>query len=68
MNRTVCDCSMGLCYLCNAETPTKPCPECGNPTCKNCMKGFPFSESLCIECAAKVKTGLAGTRKDEEIF
>jgi hypothetical protein len=32
------------------------------------MKDFPFSTSICLECAAGVKTGLAGIRKDEEIF
>jgi hypothetical protein len=32
------------------------------------MKSFPFSEDLCTECASNVRTGLAGMRKDEEIF
>jgi hypothetical protein len=32
------------------------------------MKSFPFSASVCLECAAGVKTRLAGIRKDEEIF
>jgi predicted amidophosphoribosyltransferase len=50
------------------EALTKSCPKCDRPTCKNCMKSFPFSHSLCIECAAGVKTGLGGIRKDEEIF
>ena len=60
---------MGFCYLCNTETVTKPCPKCSKPTCKNCMKNFPFSNSsVCLECAADVKTGLGGTRKDEDIF
>lgn len=59
---------MGFCYLCNTETVTKACPTCGKPTCKNCMKDFPFSNSVCLECAADVKTGLGGTRKDEDIF
>jgi hypothetical protein len=50
------------------EAFTKPCPKCGRPTCKNCMKSFPFSASVCLECATGVKTGLGGIRKDEEIF
>jgi hypothetical protein len=32
------------------------------------MKSFPFSPNVCLECAAGVKTGLAGIRKDEELF
>jgi hypothetical protein len=32
------------------------------------MKDFPFSASVCLECAAGIKTGLGGIRKDEEIF
>jgi hypothetical protein len=50
------------------ETTTKECPNCGKPVCKECMKSFPFSEDICIECASKVKAGLGGLRKDEEIF
>ena len=59
---------LSFCYICNMEALTKSCPKCDRPTCKNCMKSFPFSHSLCIECAAGVKTGLGGIRKDEEIF
>ena len=50
------------------KTATKDCPKCSRPTCKNCMKSFPFSSALCLECASEIKTGLAGTRKDEEMF
>ena len=57
-----------ICTLCNTETSTKECPNCGKPVCKECVKSFPFSEDLCIECASKVKAGLGGMRKDEEIF
>jgi hypothetical protein len=60
--------TLSFCYLCNMKTLTKPCPTCNKPTCKNCMKDFPFSDSACLECAASIKTGLGGTRKDEEIF
>lgn len=56
------------CYICNNLTSTAPCPKCDRPTCKECMKSFPFSEDLCSECASTVRTGLAGLRKDEEIF
>jgi len=59
---------LSFCYLCNMEAFTKHCPKCGRPTCKNCMKSFPFSASVCLECATGVKTGLGGIRKDEEIF
>ncbi|MGA8915050.1 MAG: hypothetical protein WB474_03565 [Nitrososphaeraceae archaeon] len=54
--------------MCNTEGSTISCPKCERPTCKRCMKSFPFSEDLCLECASTVKTGLAGLRKDEEIF
>jgi hypothetical protein len=57
-----------FCYLCNAEKLTRPCPTCGKPACKDCMKSFPFSNSVCLECASGVKTRLAGIRNDEEIF
>jgi hypothetical protein len=57
-----------FCYLCNSTTFVKICPTCGRPACKNCMKSFPFSPNVCLECAAGVKTGLAGIRKDEELF
>lgn len=60
--------SLSFCYLCNMKTLTKPCPTCNKPTCKNCMKDFPFSDSACLDCATGIKTGLGGTRKDEEIF
>jgi hypothetical protein len=59
---------MNLCYICNSKTGGKLCPVCNRPVCKNCLKGFPFSESLCLECAKEIKTGLGGIRKDEEIF
>ena len=57
-----------FCYLCNTEKLTRPCPTCGKPTCKDCMKTFPFSNSVCLECASGVKTRLAGIKNDEEIF
>jgi hypothetical protein len=57
-----------ICYLCNSTTFVKICPTCSRPACKNCMKSFPFSANVCLECAVGVKTGLAGIRKDEEIF
>ena len=57
-----------ICSLCNSQTSTKECPNCGKPVCKECSKSFPFSEDICIECAANVKSGLGGMRKDEEIF
>jgi len=61
--------SMTLCYICNTRTSTMSCPECKKPVCKQCTRDFPFSASLCLECAASVKTGLGGVRKDgEEIF
>ncbi|MGI0034433.1 MAG: hypothetical protein ACRD98_01000 [Nitrososphaera sp.] len=44
------------------------CSECKKPVCKKCTKDYPFSKSACLECAATIKTGLGGTRKDEEIF
>ncbi|HEY6756403.1 MAG TPA: hypothetical protein VI037_03345 [Nitrososphaera sp.] len=44
------------------------CSECKRPVCKKCTKDFPFSSSACLECAAGIKTGLGGIRKDEEIF
>jgi hypothetical protein len=44
------------------------CPNCKKPVCKHCLKTFPFSESICLECSNQVKTGLGGIRKDEEIF
>jgi hypothetical protein len=59
---------MTLCYLCNTRTATMSCPECKKPVCRNCTKDFPFSKSACIECAASIKTGLGGTKADEEIF
>jgi hypothetical protein len=59
---------MALCYICNTRTASAPCPQCSRPTCKKCMKDFPFSASVCLECAAGIKTGLGGVRKDEEIF
>ena len=57
-----------ICSLCNSQTTTRECPSCGRPVCKECMKSFPFSEDICVECASKVKAGLGGMRKDEEIF
>jgi hypothetical protein len=57
-----------FCYLCNTEKLTRPCSTCGKPTCKECTKNFPFSNSVCLECASGVKTRLAGIRSDEEIF
>ncbi|MFI5424174.1 MAG: hypothetical protein ACHQXG_05225, partial [Nitrososphaerales archaeon] len=65
---TYCCMEKNFCYLCNTEGSTISCPKCERPTCKRCMKSFPFSEDLCLECASTVKTGLAGLRKDEEIF
>jgi hypothetical protein len=59
---------MTLCYLCNTRTATMSCPECKKPVCRNCTKDFPFSKSACLECAAAIKTGLGGTKADEEIF
>jgi len=59
---------MTLCYICNTRTATMSCPECRKPVCKNCTKDFPFSKSACLECATGIKTGLGGTRKDEDIF
>lgn len=59
---------MTLCYLCNTRIAAMDCPECKNPVCKKCTKDFPFSKSACLECAASIKTGLGGIRKDEEIF
>lgn len=59
---------MNLCYICNLNTTGKFCPACNRPVCKNCLKAFPFSESLCLECSREIKTGLGGVRKDEEIF
>ena len=44
------------------------CSECNRPVCKKDTKDFPFSKSACLECAASIKTGLGGTRTDEEIF
>ncbi|MGI0049942.1 MAG: hypothetical protein ACREAW_10410 [Nitrososphaera sp.] len=59
---------MTLCYICNTRTASMACSECNKPVCKKCTKEFPFSKSACLECAAGIKTGLGGTRKDEEIF
>lgn len=59
---------MNLCYICNSKAASKLCPVCNRPVCKGCMKNFPFSESLCLECSREIKTGLGGVRKDEEIF
>jgi hypothetical protein len=59
---------MTLCYICNTRTASMTCSECNKPVCKKCTKDFPFSKSACLECAAGIKTGLGGTRKDEEIF
>jgi hypothetical protein len=57
-----------ICSLCNLQTSTKDCPNCGKPVGKECMKSFPFSEDICIECASKVKAGLGGIREGEEVF
>lgn len=59
---------MTLCYICNTRTGSLTCSECKKPVCKKCTRDFPFSESACLECAVSIKTGLGGTRKDEEIF
>jgi hypothetical protein len=59
---------MNLCYICNLKAASKLCPVCNRPVCKGCMKNFPFSESLCLECSREIRTGLGGVRKDEEIF
>jgi hypothetical protein len=59
---------MALCYICNTRAASQSCPQCNRPVCKKDTKDFPFSKSLCLECAAGVKTGLGGVRKDEEIF
>ncbi len=59
---------MTLCYVCNTRIASLTCSECKKPVCKKCTKDFPFSENACLECAATIKTGLGGTRKDEEIF
>jgi len=60
---------MTVCYICNTRTANQNCVECKKPVCKKCTKDFPFSESLCLECAVGVKTGLGGMRKDKgEIF
>ena len=48
------------------EALTKSCPKCDRPTCKNCMKSFPFSIASVFN--AGVNTRLGGIRKDEEIF
>jgi hypothetical protein len=60
--------AMTLCYICNTRTATMNCSECNRPVCKKDTKDFPFSKSACMECAANIKTGLGGTRNDEEIF
>lgn len=59
---------MGYCYICNEIALSKECPGCNKPVCKNCMKSFPFSDSLCFECASNVKVRLGGLREDEEVF
>jgi hypothetical protein len=60
---------MTLCYICSTRMASMDCSECKRPVCKQCTKDFPFSKkSACLECAAGIKTGLGGTRKDEEIF
>jgi hypothetical protein len=59
---------MTLCYICTTRTASMMCSECKKPVCKKCTKDFPFSKSACLECAAGIKTGLGGTRRDEEIF
>jgi hypothetical protein len=59
---------MNLCYICNTRKEAMACPSCNRPVCKICMKSFPFSENLCIDCATQIKTGLGGMRKDEDIF
>lgn len=60
---------MTLCYICDKRTAALECPDCRRPVCKKCTKDFPFSASVCLECAAGVKTGLGGVRKDTgEIF
>lgn len=59
---------MDVCFICHAKTSAKPCSVCGRPVCGSCIKNFPFSPSACVECASSMRTGLAGMRKDEEIF
>jgi cystathionine beta-lyase family protein involved in aluminum resistance len=59
---------MDVCFICYSKASAKPCSVCGRPVCGSCIKNFPFSASTCIECASSIRTGLAGLRKDEEVF